>query len=255
MTAKSDCGREGRKALGIVVADQGKTTLGLQLEIRAYADPTPGARGVRCFLHTDDPAMQAVAEAAFLWVKGNYRDICRHLGCTDLPDAPAVRGEGGIVIEARPANVIKTGASLGVAMAVAIVSFFTGRPILHTVGMTGALKLSGELKHVGEVAEKAACFLKEGILRFVYPYGNDHVEVEKPMKLLPCRDMLEVIDKVIVPLGSKQERTSTYTVGYRRPSVVMFFGVTASPTLITYILVTMLLGLVRCCAFPSASLV
>jgi ATP-dependent Lon protease len=56
-----------------------------------------------------------------------------------------------------PAGAIpKDGPSVGIAMTTAVASLLTGRPVRHTVGMTGEITLQGRVLPIGGVSRRCS---------------------------------------------------------------------------------------------------
>lgn len=72
-----------------------------------------------------------------------------------------------------PAGAIqKDGPSAGVALFIALVSLFTGRPVRNDVAMTGEISLRGLVLPVGGIKEKCLAALRAGIKTVVLPARN-----------------------------------------------------------------------------------
>lgn len=99
-----------------------------------------------------------------------------------------------------PAGAIpKDGPSAGIAMAVALISAMTKKPVNKNVAMTGEITLRGRVLPVGGLKEKALGALRAGIRTIVYPEKNkrDLVDIPKyvkrKIKFVPVKNMDKVL--------------------------------------------------------------
>jgi ATP-dependent Lon protease len=100
-----------------------------------------------------------------------------------------------------PAGAIpKDGPSAGVTMATALASLLTGRPVRHTVGMTGELTLQGRVLPVGGVKQKVIAAHAAGLTDVVLPERNradiDDVpeDVRNAISFHPVMSLGEVLE-------------------------------------------------------------
>jgi ATP-dependent Lon protease len=110
--------------------------------------------------------MRESAQAALSWVRG-------HLD--ELPSAVAEDWFAGHDIHVHvPAGAVpKDGPSAGVAMAVALTSLATGKPVSSDVAMTGEVTLTGQVLPIGGLKEKALAAQRAGIKRVLVPARNE----------------------------------------------------------------------------------
>ncbi|MBI5845758.1 MAG: endopeptidase La [Deltaproteobacteria bacterium] len=110
-----------------------------------------------------------------------------------------------------PAGAIpKDGPSAGVAMAVAMISAFTQRPVKNDVAMTGEITIRGRILPIGGLKEKSIGALRAGIKTLIMPEKNRKElselppEVRKKMVFMPVSRMDEVLPMVLLPPLAKK---------------------------------------------------
>lgn len=132
-------------------------------------------------------------------------------------------GEKDVHIHVPAGAVPKDGPSAGVAMATALVSAMSGRPVRHDVAMTGEVTLSGRVLPIGGVKEKVLGACRAGITHILLPKENaadleDISEEERARirvtELETIGDALEIALRRPEVVGPGDEiRTSTDLVG------------------------------------------
>ncbi|MGO8904366.1 MAG: S16 family serine protease, partial [Solirubrobacteraceae bacterium] len=105
-----------------------------------------------------------------------------------------------------PAGAIpKDGPSAGVTMVTALASLLSGRPVKHTVGMTGEVTLQGRVLPIGGLKQKVLAAHAAGLTDVILPERNrgdlDDIpeEVRKQMTFHPVMTVQEVIDRALEP--------------------------------------------------------
>jgi ATP-dependent Lon protease len=105
-----------------------------------------------------------------------------------------------------PAGAIpKDGPSAGVTMATALASLLTGRPVRHTVGMTGEVTLQGRVLPIGGLKQKVLAAHAAGLTDVVLPERNrgdlDDVpaDVREQMSFHPVMSLDEVFEQALEP--------------------------------------------------------
>ena len=108
-----------------------------------------------------------------------------------------------------PAGAIpKDGPSAGTAMTTALVSLLSGRPVKHTVGMTGEVTLQGRVLPIGGLKQKVLAAHAAGLTEVILPERNrgdlDEVpeEVREEMAFHPVMSIGEVLDLALEPVES-----------------------------------------------------
>jgi ATP-dependent Lon protease len=105
-----------------------------------------------------------------------------------------------------PAGAIpKDGPSAGVTMVTALASLLSGRPVKHTVGMTGEVTLQGRVLPIGGLKQKVLAAHAAGLTDVVLPERNrgdlDDIpaEVREQMNFHPVMTVDEVLDLALEP--------------------------------------------------------
>jgi len=107
-----------------------------------------------------------------------------------------------------PAGAIpKDGPSAGVTMVTALTSLLTGRPVRHTVGMTGEITLQGRVLPIGGLKQKALAAHAAGLTDVVIPERNrgdlDEIpqEVRDAVHFHPVMTIGEVLELALEPVA------------------------------------------------------
>jgi ATP-dependent Lon protease len=105
-----------------------------------------------------------------------------------------------------PAGAIpKDGPSAGITMTTALASLLTGRPVKHTVGMTGEVTLQGRVLPIGGLKQKVLAAHAAGLTDVIIPERNrgdlDDVpeEVREEITFHPVMTIGEVLELALEP--------------------------------------------------------
>ena len=105
-----------------------------------------------------------------------------------------------------PAGAIpKDGPSAGITMTTALASLLTGRPVKHTVGMTGEVTLQGRVLPIGGLKQKALAAHAAGLTDVIVPERNradlDDVpaDVRDGVAFHPVMSLGEVLELALEP--------------------------------------------------------
>ncbi len=149
-----------------------------------------------------------------LVLTGQLGDVMKESARIALSYVRAHREELGIGPEAFqrefhlhvPAGAIpKDGPSAGTAMTTALVSLLSGRPVKHTVGMTGEVTLQGRVLPIGGLKQKVLAAHAAGLTEVILPERNrgdlDEVpeEVREQMTFHPVMSVSEVLERALEP--------------------------------------------------------
>jgi ATP-dependent Lon protease len=99
-----------------------------------------------------------------------------------------------------PAGAIpKDGPSAGVTMVTALASLLSGRPVRHTVGMTGEVTLQGRVLPIGGVKQKVLAAHAAGLSTVILPERNrgDLDDVPEEVREAMTFDFAMTIDEVL----------------------------------------------------------
>jgi ATP-dependent Lon protease len=108
-----------------------------------------------------------------------------------------------------PAGAIpKDGPSAGIAITTALASLLSGRPVRHTVGMTGEVTLQGRVLPIGGLKQKVLAAHAAGLRDVILPERNradlDDVpsDVREELSFYPVMTLGEVLDLALEPAPS-----------------------------------------------------
>jgi ATP-dependent Lon protease len=118
-----------------------------------------------------------------------------------------------------PAGAIpKDGPSAGVTMVTALASLLSGRPVKHTIGMTGEVTLQGRVLPIGGLKQKALAAHAAGLTDVILPERNrgdlDEIpeEVREQMAFHPVMTVQEVLDRALEPARVDSGRKTATSV-------------------------------------------
>lgn len=130
--------------------------------------------------------MQESARAALSYVRSN---------ASDLGVDPDVFDTLDIHLHVPAGAIPKDGPSAGVAMATALASLVSGRPVNGDLAMTGEITLRGLVLPVGGIKEKVLAAHRAGIKRVCLPRRNERDLDELPEQVLQELEII-LVDRV-----------------------------------------------------------
>lgn len=146
-------------ATGLAVTGAG----GDVLFIEATRVPVPGNKGGLVLTGQLGDVMKESARIALSWVRANAEKL--GIDAEKFDDA-----EFHVHV---PAGAIpKDGPSAGITMVTALVSLLTGRPVKHTVGMTGEVTLQGRVLPIGGLKQKSLAAHAAGLTDVIISERN-----------------------------------------------------------------------------------
>jgi ATP-dependent Lon protease len=148
-------------------------------------------------------------------ITGRLGEVMTESAQTALSHVKAVADELGIPAEAfrrrdyhlhfPEGAVPKDGPSAGIAIATALASLLSGRPVVEGVAMTGEITLRGRVLPIGGLKEKALAADREGLKVILFPEGNVKdledipAEVRERVKMVPVKHFSEVAALALGP--------------------------------------------------------
>ena len=143
-------------ATGLAVTGAGGDVLFVE------ATSMPGKAGLTLTGQLGD-VMKESAQIALSYVRGHAEDL--HVD-------PAAFEERSFHIHVPAGAIPKDGPSAGVTMVTALTSLLSGRPVRHTVAMTGEVTLQGRVLPIGGVKQKVLAAHAMGLTDVILPERN-----------------------------------------------------------------------------------
>ena len=167
-------------------------------------------------------------------ITGRLGEVMTESAQTALSHVKAAAEELGIPAEAfrrrdfhlhfPEGAVPKDGPSAGIAIATALASLLSGRPVIEGVAMTGEITLRGRILPIGGLKEKALAADREGLKLVLFPDGNAKdledvpAEVRERVKMVPVKHFSEVAALALAPAPAVLPRPKPAWTATGRPS-------------------------------------
>jgi ATP-dependent Lon protease len=148
--------------------------------------------------------MKESAQIALSWVRAHGED----LGV----DESQMRG-GTFHVHVPAGAIPKDGPSAGITMTTALASLLTGRPVKHTVGMTGEVTLQGRVLPIGGLKQKILAAYAAGLTEVIIPERNRPdladvpEDVRAAMTFHPVLGVDEVLELALEPAKDRALQT------------------------------------------------
>lgn len=139
--------------------------------------------------------MKESARAGITYVRGRSKDLGLEDGWFSKYDVHIHVPEGAVP---------KEGPSAGIAMATALVSALSGKPVRREVAMTGEITLRGRVLPIGGVKEKALAAHRAGIKTMLLPKENEKdlekipPQIKKELHFILVEHMNQVLEEALV---------------------------------------------------------
>ena len=108
-------------------------------------------------------------------------------------------------------SIPKDGPSAGLAMTMAMLSLFSGKPVPANVAMTGEITLRGKVMPVGGIKEKVLAAARAGIKHIILPKGNERhfEEIPEEIRKKTKFTFVEQVDQAAPLLSAIPKRRKT----------------------------------------------
>jgi ATP-dependent Lon protease len=148
--------------------------------------------------------MKESAQIALSWVRAHSDEL----------DIPEERLRGSYHVHVPAGAIPKDGPSAGITMTTALASLLSGRPVKHTVGMTGEVTLQGRVLPIGGLKQKVLAAHAAGLTEVIIPERNRHdlddvpTDVREAMTFHPVMSVGEVLGLALeaAPTGAADGR-------------------------------------------------
>jgi len=177
---------------------------GVVLFIEASAVPGSGNLTITGQL---GDVMRESAQAALTWVRRHHEQLA-----PDLPDDWFAKHDIHVHI---PAGAVpKDGPSAGIAMATALSSLISSRPVRNDVAMTGEITLTGQVLPIGGLKEKSLAAQRAGIKQVIVPDRNEadveeiSEEERNGLDFVYVDDIGDVLKTALQPDGRRAKRAA-----------------------------------------------
>jgi ATP-dependent Lon protease len=144
--------------------------------------------------------MKESAQIALSWVRAHSDEL-------EIADEELQRKSFHVHV---PAGAIpKDGPSAGITMTTALASLLSGRPVKHTVGMTGEVTLQGRVLPIGGLKQKVLAAHAAGLTEVIIPERNRPdledvpADVREAMTFHPVMSVSEVLDLALEPASDR----------------------------------------------------
>jgi ATP-dependent Lon protease len=184
-------------ATGLAVTGAGGDVLFIE------ATSMPGKPGLTLTGQLGD-VMKESAQIALSYVRGH---------AAELNIDPAQFEERSFHVHVPAGAIPKDGPSAGVTMVTALTSLLSGRPVRHTVGMTGEVTLQGRVLPIGGLKQKVLAAHAAGLTDVVLPERNrgDLDDVPEEVREAMTFHVAMTIDEVLgVALEPAKVETATH---------------------------------------------
>ena len=187
---------------------------GVTMAIEVVSMPGKGSLQLTGKLGT---VMQESAQAALSYLKS----ISKRLGVS-----PDFFRKYDYHIHVPEGATPKDGPSAGIALATALASLITGRPVHPNLAMTGEMTLRGRVLPIGGLKEKVLAAHREQIKTILYPESNTKdledipKEILAELKMIPVTHFDEVLDLALAHDVLKEPKTApTHRQNWIPPSI------------------------------------
>ncbi|MDE3132008.1 MAG: endopeptidase La, partial [Acidobacteriota bacterium] len=170
-------------ATGLAVTGAGGDVLFVE------ATAMPGKPGLTLTGQLGD-VMKESAQIALSYVRGHTEEL--HID-------PSQFEEKSFHVHVPAGAIPKDGPSAGVTMVTALTSLLSGRPVRHTVGMTGEVTLQGRVLPIGGVKQKVLAAHAAGLTDVILPERNrgDMDEVPQEVREAMSFHFAMTVDEVL----------------------------------------------------------